>query len=213
MSKLWLLWDDRVSCGEKIGESEQRRSQGPSDGKWKRLDFQRLFLQFHFALHQKWQKLQVIWISIRYNQPRCTQDFTSPRASTNSSSHTTRGLEWSETSPWQQNPDGMMSVIWGGLGTKTTHAEATWSFSHLFSALGCFWHVQVLATLEKELQRCAKEFGAHILVGGRCLKVPKKTTTTLSKCFRTVFESQYSTIWKIGNWIWRWFLGGFSFFA
>ena len=47
----------------------------------------------------RWQKLQVIWISIRYNQPRCTQDFTSPRASTNSSSHTTRGWNGQKLHP------------------------------------------------------------------------------------------------------------------
>ena len=29
---------------------------------------------------------------------------------------------------------------------------------------------KVLTTLEKELQRCAKEFGVHILVGGRCFE-------------------------------------------
>lgn len=57
-----------------------------------------------------------------------------------------------------------------------------------FSALGYFWYVQVLATLEKELQRCAKEFGAHILVGGRCLKVQEKKQ--LYPNARTVFESQ-----------------------
>lgn len=154
----WVVVIDRRVWAEKIAK--------PSDGK-------DLLCLFQFALHQKWQKLQVIWILIRYSQPRCTQDFTSPRASTNSSSHTTGGWNGQKLFPGSK----IRMEWWAWLEVdwvpRLHMQRQLWVFPP-FSALGCFWYVQVLATSEKELKRCAKEFGAHILVGGRCLKVPKK---------------------------------------